>query len=235
MRILRMKVYQNIMLRRLLSLPRDAAYLLLTHRVRCCILLTHTLTHGSCISVMSDVKVREERVNATLGVNTQFLSRASLYITRFFAAPAGSHFTYSYYAIIKRLHKMLAACASEPSSTAALAQLLPKCQQLLHARDVAPHLLSRGTLTTREYEELGLGVGVQLYSQAAMAERLVMLLLKKPGGGAEQLLWALEKTLEGDSPQTSHRELADMLRKCSQQERDGGQQHVLQHTTVHVC
>jgi len=115
---------------------------------------------------------------------------------------------------------MLAACASEPPPTAALAQLLPKCQQLLHVRDVAPHLLSRGTLTTREYEELGLGVGVQLYSQAAMAERLVLLLLKKPGGGAEQLLWALERTLEGDSPQTSHRELADMLRKCS---RDGGQ------------
>ena len=68
------------MLRRLLSLPRDAAYLLLTHRVRCCILLTHTLTHGSCISVMSDVKVREERVNATLGVNPQFLSHEQVCI-----------------------------------------------------------------------------------------------------------------------------------------------------------
>ena len=50
-----------------------------------------------------------------------------------------------------------------------------------------------------------------------------MLLLKKPGGGAEQLLWALEKTLEGDSPQTSHRELAEMLRKYLQHRAIEGQ------------
>ena len=56
-----------------------------------------------------------------------------------------------------------------------------------------------------------------------MAKRLVLLLLKKPGGGAEQLLWALEKTLEGDSPQTSHRELADMLLKYSQHRETEGQ------------
>ena len=39
---------------------------------------------------------------------------------------------------------MLTSCASDAPSTAALAQLLPKCQQVLHVRAVAPHLLSRG-------------------------------------------------------------------------------------------
>ena len=51
-----------------LEMLHTSSHILLTHDVTCCI-----LPHGSCTSVMSDVKVREERVNATLGVNPQFL------------------------------------------------------------------------------------------------------------------------------------------------------------------
>ena len=86
-----------------------------------------------------------------------------------------------------------------------LQKLLPSCLELLHAEYVKPHLLSGGAITLHEYEEIR--IGPSLPTQRALAEKLVVLLMRKGPGCADRLLQALEMSVQGVNPQPSHYQL----------------------------
>ena len=89
-------------------------------------------------------------------------------------------------------------------------RLLPQLLNYLHVHDVKPHLLAARVITRNEYEQLQVGQSPQLTSEKAVAEKLLLLLSRKPDG-ASQLLRALKTSVEGDSPQLAHCQLIEDL------------------------
>ena len=91
-----------------------------------------------------------------------------------------------------------------------LQKLLPSYLELLHVEDVKPHLLAGGAITIHEYEEIQ--ISTSFPTQRALAERLLVLLMRKGPDCAIHLLQALEKTVQCVSPQLSHYQLITELK-----------------------
>jgi len=91
-----------------------------------------------------------------------------------------------------------------------LQKLLPSCLELLHVEDVKPHLLAGGAITIHEYEEIQ--ISTSLPTQRALAERLLVVLMRKGPDCAIHLLQALEMTVQCVSPQLSHYQLISALK-----------------------
>lgn len=91
-----------------------------------------------------------------------------------------------------------------------LQKLLPSCLELLHVEDVKPHLLAGGTITIHEYEEIQ--ISPSLPTKRALAERLLVVLMRKGPDCAIHLLQALEVSVQCVSPQLSHYQLISALK-----------------------
>lgn len=91
-----------------------------------------------------------------------------------------------------------------------LQKLLPSCLELLHVEDVKPHLLAGGAITIHEYEEIQ--ISPSLPTQRALAEKLLVVLMRKGPNCAIHLLQALEMTVQCVSPQLSHYQLISALK-----------------------
>jgi len=91
-----------------------------------------------------------------------------------------------------------------------LQKLLPSCLELLHVEDVKPHLLAGGAITIHEYEEIQ--ISTSLPTQRALAERLLVVLMRKGPDCAIHLLQALEVSVQCVSPQLSHYQLISALK-----------------------
>ena len=76
--------------------------------------------------------------------------------------------------------------------------------------DVKPHLLAGGAITIHEYEEIQ--ISTSLPTQRALAERLLVVLMRKGPDCAIHLLQALEMTVQCVSPQLSHYQLISALK-----------------------
>ena len=104
-----------------------------------------------------------------------------------------------------------------------LREVFPKCLELLHVKDVTPYLFAKRVINSSEYEELC--GGSHLPSQRSLAERLLVMMMRKGRRCATHLLLALQDSVRSRYPQPSHRELIDELSKalrldCDQSESD---------------
>ena len=98
--------------------------------------------------------------------------------------------------------------ATEVSVLQTLFSTLVEC---LNVETVKPYLVSNKTINLDECEELRLGSGPQLTTQRAVAEKLVMILKRKPRC-ASQLLDALENA-NIQNPDTGHHQLMAQLKE----------------------
>ena len=83
--------------------------------------------------------------------------------------------------------------------------------ECLNVETVKPYLVSNQTINLEECEELRVGSGPQLTTQRAVAEKLIMILKRKPRC-ASQLLDAL-KNANVQNPDTGHHLLMTQLKE----------------------
>ena len=98
--------------------------------------------------------------------------------------------------------------ANEVSVLQTLFSTLVEC---LNVETVKPYLVSNQTINLEECEELRVGSGPQLTTQRAVAEKLIMILKRKPRC-ASQLLDALENA-NVQNPDTGHHLLMAQLKE----------------------
>ena len=98
--------------------------------------------------------------------------------------------------------------ANEASVLQMLFSTLVEC---LNVETVKPYLVSNQTINLDECEELRVGSGPQLTTKRAVAEKLIMILKRKPRC-ASRLLEALEKA-NTQNPDAGHHQLMAQLKE----------------------